>query len=169
MALEALSSYDESRGMLKMPVEQTFKSFIQQTGAAVFIAIPFDPDQVWGQKPRQQITGVVNGVKIRGPLKAVEGGYVALLGPAWLRDSQLKPGDAVTVTLAPEGPQLNSLDPDIVQALEAEPAARLFFESLSTYYRTAYLKWVGVRSPQTRAARIAELVALLKAGVKQRK
>ena len=59
---------------------------------------------------------------------------------------------------------------DIVAALEKEPAARAFFHSLATFYRKAYLRWVDAttRRPDVRAARIDEMVELLKAGKKQR-
>jgi hypothetical protein len=38
------------------------------------------------------------------------------------------------------------------------------------FYRNAYLRWIDAtkRRPEVRAARIAETVELLKAGVKQR-
>jgi uncharacterized protein YdeI (YjbR/CyaY-like superfamily) len=74
------------------------------------------------------------------------------------------------VALAPEGPQRDNLAPDIAAALEAEPEAGAFFDSLAQFYRNAYLRWIDStkRSPDLRAARIDETVALLKAGVKQR-
>ena len=70
----------------------------------------------------------------------------------------------------PEGPQQESLAPDIVAALEKEPVARAFFDSLATFYRKAYLRWIDstTRRPDIRAARIDEMVELLKAGKKQR-
>jgi uncharacterized protein YdeI (YjbR/CyaY-like superfamily) len=55
-------------------------------------------------------------------------------------------------------------------ALDAEPAAGAFFDSLAQFYRRGYLTWIDAtkRSPAERAARIAEMVRLLKAGHKQR-
>jgi uncharacterized protein YdeI (YjbR/CyaY-like superfamily) len=73
------------------------------------------------------------------------------------------------VVLSPEGPQSEDLDADIAAALAAEPEAQAFFAALATFYRKGYLKWVaGARRPEARAARIAELVMLLKAGRKSR-
>jgi hypothetical protein len=59
---------------------------------------------------------------------------------------------------APEGPQRDDLAPDFAAALEAEPEAGEFFDSLAQFYRKAYLRWIYAtkRSPETRAARISE-------------
>jgi uncharacterized protein YdeI (YjbR/CyaY-like superfamily) len=74
------------------------------------------------------------------------------------------------VELAPEGPQRADLAEDIAAALAANPAAAAFFDPLAQFYRKAYLRWIDgtSRRPDLRAARIAEVVDLLAAGVKQR-
>src|SRR5262249_60945274 len=102
---------------------------------------------------------------------AFEGGTGRLpMGPAWRRDSGFERGDEVTVVLAAEGPQRDTLPPDLAEALEAEPEAGAFFDSLATFYRKGYLRWLdgAARRPAVRAERIKELVALLKAGKKAR-
>jgi len=79
-------------------------------------------------------------------------------------------GDAVIVELEPEGPQRGDLADDFASALEASPAAAAFFDTLAQFYRKAYLRWIDAttRRPEVRAARIAEVVDLLAAGVKER-
>lgn len=135
----------------------------------VFIALPFDPQAVWGQKARHHIRGTINGRMIRGPLDNEGPDYYIMLGPAWRRDSGIGAGDRVSVTIEAEGPQQDSLAADIVSALAAEPDAREFFDALATFYRKGYLKWLdGARKPEARAARIQEMIALLKAKKKQR-
>jgi hypothetical protein len=42
--------------------------------------------------------------------------------------------------LGREGPQRSDLAPDIAEALKAEPAAGMFFDSLGQFYRKAYLR-----------------------------
>jgi uncharacterized protein YdeI (YjbR/CyaY-like superfamily) len=88
----------------------------------------------------------------------------------WMRDAGVTAGDDVLVELAPEGPQRGDLADDISAALEANPAAAAFFDTLAQFYRKAYLRWIDAttRRPDLRAARIAEVVGLLAAGVKQR-
>jgi len=149
--------------------EKQFAATIARAGSKVFVELPFDPNEVWGAKMRHYITGEVSGCPVRGALNQEGEGYVIPLGPAWRRDFGLDAGDEVEVTLAPEGPQFEDLAPDLAAALEAEPQARAFFEALATFYRTGYLKWIdGAHKPEARAARIDQVVALLKAGKKKR-
>jgi uncharacterized protein YdeI (YjbR/CyaY-like superfamily) len=74
------------------------------------------------------------------------------------------------VVLEPEGPQRDGLSHDVAAAFAASPPAGEFFDSLAQFYRKAYLRWVDStkRSPELRAARIAEMVTLLESGQKQR-
>lgn len=136
-----------------------------------FVAVPFDPDEVWAVKRRHHVTGTVNGCRVRGVIEMGDGPPGFTVGAIWLRDFRgVAIGDAVTVVIAPEGPQRDDLDDDVAAALDANPEAGAFFDSLAQFYRKAYLKWVdgAKRRPEVRAERIAELVRLLTAGVKQR-
>lgn len=134
------------------------------------IAIPFDPNEAWGEKPRHHVTGTVNGVKVRGPLVSTGTTFVLSLGPSWLKDGPLIGGATVEVDIAPEGPQRDGLDPDFAAALDANPAAAAFFDGLAQFYRKGYLTWIAStkKRPEERAARIAATVELLAAGQKQR-
>lgn len=136
----------------------------------VFVPVSFDPDQVWGVKPRHHVTGTVNGMRVRGVIELVGADRGVVLGPAWRRDRGLAAGDRVEVVLSPEGPQRDDLAEDIASALEANPGAAAFFDSLAQFYRRAYLRWIDgtKRHPELRAARIAEMIDLLAAGIKQR-
>lgn len=148
---------------------QSFKSVVSKSGSRVFIALPFNPNDVWGVKGRHHIRGTVNGLGVRGSLGSDGKQYFLLLGAAWRRDCSIDVGTAVDVVLAPEGPQSESLSADVTHALDAEPQAKAFFESLATFYRKAYIKWIeGAKRPETRTARIQELIELLKAGKKQK-
>ena len=136
----------------------------------MYLPLPFDPDQVWGVKPRHHLRGSIGGCAYRGAIEDFDGARGLSLGPAWRRDNGLVPGAVVAVILDAEGPQRGDLAPDLAQALEAEPSAGAFFDALAQFYRKAYLRWIdGTKDrPQVRAARIAAVVALLKAGQKQR-
>jgi hypothetical protein len=150
-------------------LSQRFEAMIARSGSRTYIAIPFDPHETWGIKQRHYITGTINGCKIRGSLGSDGAQYFLPLGAAWRRDSGLDAGATVAVELAPEGPQVETLAPDIVAALDAEPRARQFFDSLATFYRRNYMRWIdSAKRPETRSARIAEMLRLLKAGKKQR-
>ena len=150
-------------------ITQRFNTIVGKSGTRIFIPVPFNPNEVWGIKQRHHITGTVNGHSVRGSLGSDGTQYFLLLGAAWRRDCGIDAGTKVDVVLSPEGPQSESLSPDVVAALDAEPKAKAFFESLATFYRKAYIKWIeSARRPETRAARISEMVKLLKAGKKQK-
>jgi len=139
-------------------------------GGALLIPVPFDPDTVWGAKPRHLVKGTVAGCGVRGSVERRDGGYSLKLGAAWARDNPVKAGDTVDVVIAAEGPQRDALDPDIAAALAKAPQAAASFDGLAQFYRKAYLTWIaGTKSrPDERVRRIAEVVRLLKAGVKER-
>ena len=148
---------------------QRFETIVAKSGTRTFIAIPFDPNEVWGVKQRHHITGTVNEHRVRGSLGSDGTHYFLSLGAAWRRDCGLKAGAKVVVVLSPEGPQSEKLSADIATALEAEPEAQAFFASLATFYRNTYIKWIeSAKRPETRTARIAKMMALLKLSKKQK-
>lgn len=149
--------------------EQQFTATIARSGSRTSIVIPFDPNATWGVKQRHYVRGSIDGHTVRGSLGSDGTHYFLPLGAAWRRDNGIEAGATVEVVLLPEGPQASTMASDIVAALEAEPPARTFFESLATFYRNNYVRWVeSAKRPETRAARITEMVRLLKAGSKQR-
>jgi hypothetical protein len=139
-------------------------------GGRAVIAVPFDPDEAWGAKAEHPVTGTVNGRRVRGRIAAGARGWALTLSPMWVCDAGVAADDNVIVELTPEGPQRGDLADDIATALEANPAAAAFFDTLAQFYRKAYLRWIDAttRRPDLRAARIAEVVDLLAAGIKQR-
>ena len=148
---------------------QRFRATVAGAGGSTFINLPFNPDEVWGVKQRHHVAGSVGGCRVRGPLSSASGQYVLPLGAAWRRDNGIEAGAEVEVELTPEGPQTDALAPDVAAALAGAPDARAFFESLATFYRKGYLRWIeGAKRPETREAHIAEMIRLLSAGEKQR-
>jgi len=155
----------------KRTAEKSFRCKLEGTEKGrVYLVLPFDPEKAWGPKARYHIRGTINGRDVRGALEPFSKGYFLPLGPAYRREAGLHPGDLVTAKLVPDGPQSETLAPDIVAALDAEPGAARFFDGLATFYRKNYLRWIDAtkRSPEVRAQRIAELVELMKAGKKER-
>ena len=148
---------------------QHFKTVVSKAGSRVFIPIPFDPNEVWGVKQRHHIMGTVNGHAVRGSLGSDGKQYFLPLGAAWRRDCRIEAGTNVEAVLSPEGPQSETLSHDVISALDAEPQAKAFFESLATFYRNTYIRWIeSAKKPETRNARIKQMIELLKAGKKQK-
>jgi hypothetical protein len=153
---------------------QRFRAVPVKSGReAVLIPVPFDPDTVWGPKTQHRVGGTVGGHRIRAsiePTDVVPEGRAVRLTKMWLRDCPVVVGVEVEVSLFAEGPQRADLAPDLAAALEADPEAGAFFDDLAQFYRKAYLRWIDAttKRPDVRAERIAEVVRLCAAGVKER-
>ena len=146
-----------------------FQTTVAKSGTRTYVAIPFDPNEAWGSKARHHVAGTVNGCRIRGTLGSDGAQFFLLLGAAWRRDNGMAAGDVVDVGLDAEGPQIDSVSPDVAAALEAEPRAKAFFDALASFYRNNYVRWVeSAKRPETRTKRIGEMIDLLKNGTKQR-
>jgi hypothetical protein len=134
------------------------------------IAVPFDPDAVWGVKAVHRLHGTVNGCRVRLTIAPGDNGWAFTLNPGRMDGLGIAVGSEVLVELAPEGPQRADLAEDVSAALAASPAAGAFFDTLAQFYAKAYLRYIDAttRRPDIRAARIAEVVGLLANGIKQR-
>ena len=134
------------------------------------ITVPFDPDEAWGAKAVHRVNGTVNGCRVRVTLAPGGTGWAFTLNPERIVRTGIAIGSDAVVELAPEGPQRADLADDLSDALAANPAAGAFFDTLAQFYRKAYLRYIDAttRRPDVRAARIAEVVALLADGIKQR-
>lgn len=145
------------------------KAALKAAGGAV-IPLPFDPADAWGRRDRYHVSGTIQGAKFRGPLVQLNGAWVIELGLKSPSACGLEDGQTVSVEIAPEGPQLDQLADDIVEALAANPRAQVAFEGLATFYRKGWLRWIDAtkRRPEVRAQRIAEMVQLVAAGHKER-
>lgn len=138
-------------------------------GGGHSIAIPFDPVHAWGERDRYHIHGTVGGQRYRGALEIADGAWSLRLGPAWCRSPGFQPGDEVEVVMALEGPQSTTLGADVAAAFAADPAAARFFDSLPSFYRNNYARWIeDAKRPETRAKRIAETVDLAGRGERER-
>lgn len=153
---------------MSSPGRRTFTAVVERDAKGrTIIVLPFDPSESWGPKTRHHIAGTIGGQRIRTTLPGQGSDARVVMGHAC---DAFDIGELVEVILEPEGPQLDSLAPDLADALTARPDALAFFLSLATFYRKGYLRWVDAtkRRPDVRAARIAELVELLAAGHKER-
>jgi hypothetical protein len=90
------------------------------------IAVPFDPDEVWGAKAGHPVGGTIDGSQVGGIIAPGGRGWALTLTPMWLCDAAVTAGDDVTIELGPEGPHRGDLADDISAALEANPRAAAF-------------------------------------------
>jgi len=146
-----------------MAKPQEFQGTVTAVGDRAVIALPFDPEEVWGRRGRHLLAGTIGGCRWHGVPEPHGEGFAVAMGPVWRRDNGVELGATVEVVLAPEDPQLDNVGPDIAAGLAAEPEARAFFEGLAGFYRRNFIRWIeGAKRPATRAARIAGMMALLR-------
>ena len=109
----------------------------------------------WGCGPRSNRSATEHGI---------------LLGPAWRRDCGIAAGDEVRGSPRPRRAAAGRSGPRLRSRPRGRARGGCVLRSLAQFYRKAYLRWIDSTksSPEMRAARIAETVELLKAGVKQR-
>jgi hypothetical protein len=149
--------------------KKVFDAIIQKEGNFTFVAIPFSPREVWGAKPRYHVTGTINGTPVRGTLGVLGQDYFLRLGAAWMRDSGIEFGANVTVQLSLEGPHEGNIASDIAKALSGNNKAKAFFESLPTFYRKNFIRWIeSAKREETRTKRINEMMNLLEEGKRER-
>jgi hypothetical protein len=142
-----------------------FESNVVRARTKAYIPVPFDPNDVWGWKVRHYVKGTIGGCSIRGLLRLEGDNYALPLGAAWLRDNLIPTSATIDVVLEPDGPQSEALAADITNALNASPEAETFFQSVAPFYRKNFLRWIDqAKRPETRAARIAEMVTMLEVG-----
>ena len=142
-----------------------FTTEVIKKGTHTVIELPFNPHTVWGEKQRHDVNGTINNRSFRGPVRSDAGYFYLVLGPAWCRDLGITAGSAVEVVLDAEGPQVDLLAEDIASGLRNQPNARRFFESLPTFYRKNYIRWIeSAKREETRQARIRAMLELLSAG-----
>jgi Bacteriocin-protection, YdeI or OmpD-Associated/Domain of unknown function (DUF1905) len=153
-----------------MRVQQFRAEVTADSRGHAVIVVPFDPDEAWGAKAVHHVNGTVNECRVRVTIAPSDSGWAFTLNPSRMRGIGIAAGSDVMVELAPEGPQRGDLAEDIAAALAANPAASTFWDTLAQFYRKAYLRWIDstTKRPDLRAVRIAEVVDLLAAGVKER-
>lgn len=146
-----------------------FTTSVVKQGSRCWVVMPDDLPQRWGEKPHYYLTGEIAGRPFRGRTEQQKGAVVLPLGATWLKDNGVEPNQRVECHLRLESPLLDELAADIREAIQADPDAQAFFESIAPFYRKGYLRWIeSARTPATRSKRIAETVQCLRKGQLQR-
>jgi hypothetical protein len=134
------------------------------TGAVLLIEVPAGVVAALGEKKRVPVNVTINGVRYRSTV-AVYGGKFYLPVRKEIRDAaKLAPGKRAHVTLeADTAPRTVVVPRDLARAL-ATAKLRPAFEALSFSRRKEHVESVtGAKRPETRVARIAKVVASLRA------
>ena len=149
----------------------TFTAPIESAGGGgAYVTVPFDVEEAFGSK-RPPVKATFDGVPYRGRLVRMGGPRHLLPVLKAIREQIGKgPGDAVTVTVEPDtAPREVAVPADLAAALAEAPEARAFFDGLAYTHRKEYVRWIEeAKREETRARRVGQAVAMLRAGTKGR-
>jgi len=133
-------------------------------GGVLFIEVPARVVAALGEKKRIPVNATINGVSYRSTI-AVYGGKFYLPARKEIRDAaKLAPGKRAHVTLEADTAARTVIVPgDLARALTSAKL-RSAFDALSFTARKEHVEAVtGAKRPETRVARIAKVVAALRA------
>jgi len=146
----------------------SFRTTLLTNGkTATGIEVPPEVVEALGAGKRPAVTVTINGGHSYRSTVAVMGGKYLLPVSAENRTAAgLTAGDEIDVELVlDEAPREVEVPDDLTAALDAEPAARAFFDGLSySNRRRLVLAIEGAKAEETRRRRIAKTVENLAAG-----
>lgn len=145
-----------------------FTTTIQGSGNKTGIEVPGHVVEALGGGKRPPVMVTIHGKSYRSSI-AVMGGQNLISLSAHNREfTGVSAGDRVEVELELDTqPRIVEIPDDLAAAMAAEPAAQEFYATLSYSAQRRYVEPLGeAKTPETRARRIAKVVADLKAGKK---
>jgi hypothetical protein len=144
-----------------------FRTTIVQSGKnTTGIQVPDEVVEALGSGKRPAVTVTVNGHGYRSTVASMGGVFMVSLSAEHRAGAGVGGGDEVEVDLELDSaPREVTVPPELVAALDAEPAARSTFDGLSYSNKSWHvLQVTGAKTEETRQRRIARSVEALKQG-----
>lgn len=141
-------------------------TIVQGDKTATGIRIPDEVVEALGAGKRPPITVTINGFTYRSTVAVLDGAYMVGVSAENRAGAGVAGRDEVDVEIELDtAPREVSVPADLAAALDAEPAARSTFESLSNSNKGWHvLQVTGAKTDETRQRRIAKSVATLRDG-----
>ena len=142
-----------------------FRTTIVQSGKnTTGIQVPDEVVEALGSGKRPAVKVTVNGYSYRSTVASMGGVFMVSLSAEHRAGAGVGGGDEVEVDLELDSaPREVTVPPELVAALDAEPAARATFDGLSYSNRSWHvLQVTGAKTEETRQRRIARSVEALK-------
>jgi Bacteriocin-protection, YdeI or OmpD-Associated/Domain of unknown function (DUF1905) len=144
-----------------------FRTTIVQSGKnTTGIQVPDEVVEALGSGRRPAVKVTVNGYSYRNTVASMGGVFMVSLSAEHRAGAGVGGGDEVEVDLELDSaPREVTVPPELMAALDAEPAARATFDGLSYSNRSWHvLQVTGAKTEETRRRRIARSVEALKQG-----
>ena len=144
-----------------------FRTTIVQSGKnTTGIQVPDEVVEALGSGKRPAVKVTVNGYSYRSTVASMSGVFMVSLSAEHRAGAGVGGGDEVEVDMELDSaPREVTVPPELVAALDAEPAARATFDGLSYSNKSWHvLQVTGAKTEETRQRRIARSVDALKQG-----
>jgi Bacteriocin-protection, YdeI or OmpD-Associated/Domain of unknown function (DUF1905) len=144
-----------------------FRTTIVQSGKnTTGIQVPDEVVEALGSGKRPAVKVTVNGYSYRSTVASMSGVFMVSLSAEHRAGAGVGGGDEVEVDLELDSaPREVTVPPELVAALDAEPAARATFDGLSYSNKSWHvLQVTAAKTEETRQRRIARSVDALKQG-----
>jgi GrpB-like predicted nucleotidyltransferase (UPF0157 family) len=155
--------------MATEPKSVTFETTVAATGNNTGIVVPEEVIEQLAAGKRPPVLVNVNGYEYRNTVGVMGGRPMISISAAVRKDTGLKGGDPIRVTLTvADAPREVDVPADFADALAAHEGTRAFFEKLSNSMQRYHVDNINAaKSADTRQRRIDKAVALFLDG-KQR-
>jgi hypothetical protein len=139
---------------------------LQGDKTATGIRVPDEVVDALGAGKRPKVTVTINGYTYRSSIAVMGGDYMVGVSAENRAGAGVAGGDEVDVGIELDtAPRVVAVPPDFATALDAEPAARRTFDSLSYSNQSWHVYQIeAARSDETRQRRIAKSVDALRDG-----
>jgi bifunctional DNA-binding transcriptional regulator/antitoxin component of YhaV-PrlF toxin-antitoxin module len=144
-----------------------FSSTLELGGrTATGLEVPADLVEALGGGKRPKVTVTLAGYTYRSSIAAMGGRYLIPVSAEVRERTGVAAGDVLEVEVAlDDAPREVEVPPDLAAALAADPAAAAAFTGLSySHQRRHVLSVEGAKAAETRARRVAAVVAALQPG-----
>jgi len=145
-------------------------TILRSNKTATGIRVPDDVIAALGPSRRPPVQVTVNGYTYRTTVAVMNGAFMFGVSADVRTNAGVAGGDEVDVEIVLDTePREVSVPADLKTALDADPEANRFFQSLSYSHKSAYVLWIeSAKKDETRQRRIPEAIRMLQEGRKQR-
>jgi hypothetical protein len=145
-----------------------FTTTIMGSGNKAGIEVPEDVISALGAGKRPPVVVTINGKSYRSSVAVMRGQNLIGVSTANREFTGVSSGDTVEVDVELDTqPRIIEVPDDLAAALAAEPEAQAFYATLNYSSQRRYVEPLGdAKTEETRARRMAKVVADLKAGRK---
>ena len=152
-----------------MALSVSFDTTVTATGNNTGIVVPGNLIDDLGAGSRPAVVVTVNGYEYRNTVGVMGGKHMISISAAVRKETGLKGGDPIHVTLTlADSPREVDVPGDFAAALSADPDAGAFFATLSNSLQRYHVDNISeAKSAETRQRRIEQAISLFREGKKR--